>query len=229
MIKEKYIPLLLHSQMDGITTIGATHKLDASKINDKKIDIIEIENKIKDGTILFFDFDGTLIYTDYANYLAYKKAISTVLNKSISFKNNERFTRDKLKKTFPDLAKTQINEIIKKKELFYKEFLSETKPNKILCEVLNKFSKTNTTILVTNCQKDRALITLNYYNLEKKFSNIFYRQTNGTKRINKYQNAITKLNISLISILVFENEKSEFIDAMNAGIPTDNIICLNNK
>lgn len=195
-------------------------------MNENDINIIK--NKIKSETILFFDFDGTLIDTDYANFLAYKKAINTVLNKSISFKKNERFTRDKIIKIFPDLTKEKINEIIKKKEYFYKEFLPETSPNKTLCEVLNKFSRTNTTVLVTNCRKDRAFMILNYYNLEKKFSEIFFRQNNGTKRINKFQNAITKLGYSSTSILVFENEQSEISDAINAGIPKENIIIINN-
>ena len=196
-------------------------------MKEKGKNIIEIESKIKNETILFFDFDGTLIDTDYANYLSYKKAIKAVLNKSISFKNNERFTRDTLKNIFPDLEKRQIDKIIKKKKLFYKEFLSETKPNKILFEILDKFSKINMIFLVTNCRKDRALLTLNYYNIEMKFNNVFYREINGTKRINKYHNAITKLDISPLSILVFENEQSEISAAISAGIPKGNVLRIN--
>ena len=83
------------------------------------------------------------------------------------------------------------------------------------------------TVLVTNCRKDSALLTLNYYNLKDKFDILYYRQLNGVERKNKYKNAITKLNISLQSILVFENEQSEILDAVKGGIPKENIIIIN--
>lgn len=37
-----------------------------------------LSSVISDDTVLFFDLDGTLIDTDYANYLAYEKAIQTI-------------------------------------------------------------------------------------------------------------------------------------------------------
>lgn len=34
--------------------------------------------EIDSNHILFFDLDGTLVHTDYSNYLAYKKALELV-------------------------------------------------------------------------------------------------------------------------------------------------------
>ena len=136
---------------------------------------MEIENKINDGTILFFDFDGTLVETDYSNFLAYNKAINTILDKNILYNPNERFTREKLLLIFPYLTKKQYEKIIEKKEVYFKEFLSKTKLNKIVYGILNKYSRNNITVLVTNSRKDRALLILNYYNLNDKFDYIFYR------------------------------------------------------
>ena len=187
---------------------------------------MEIENKINDGTILFFDFDGTLVETDYSNFLAYNKAINTILDKNILYNPNERFTREKLLLIFPYLTKKQYEKIIEKKEVYFKEFLSKTKLNKIVYGILNKYSRNNITVLVTNSRKDRALLILNYYNLNDKFDYIFYRQLNGTEEKNKFKNAISKLNISPKLVLVFENEQSEISNAVDAGIPKENIISI---
>lgn len=42
--------------------------------------------------------------------------------------------------------------------------------------------------------------------------------------VNKYKNALNKLNLSAHNVFVFENEKIEINDAILAGIPIDNIL-----
>ncbi len=91
--------------------------------------------------------------------------------------------------------------------------------------ILLKYFKTNKTVLVTNCREDRALMTLDYHNLTDKFSNLFFRNiSDNGKRINKFKNAILSLSIPAQTIIVFENERLEIEDAINAGILTENII-----
>ena len=152
---------------------------------------------IKENHILFFDMDGTLVDTDFANFLSYKKAIQSCvkLEKEIEFDPNERFNRASLKAVVPNLKETDYDEIIQKKEENYKEHLSETKLNKSVVDILLKYSQTNKTVLVTNCREDRALMTLNYHNLTDKFSKIFFRtiSENG-QPINKYKKAISSLS-----------------------------------
>ena len=70
-------------------------------------------------------------------------------------------------------------------------------------------------------------MTLNYFGLTDKFSNIFYRQLdNNETKINKYQNAISCLSVLPRAVIVFENEQSEIADAIKAGIPDKNIISM---
>ncbi|SDE75746.1 HAD hydrolase-like protein [Cellulophaga baltica] len=189
-------------------------------MNKKKLNINE-------NDILFFDMDGTLVNTDFANFLSYKKAIQLFiqLGDEIQFNPDDRFNRTSLKIAFPNLTEKEYEKIIKKKEENYKEHLSETKLNKTVMNILLKYYKTNKTVLVTNCREDRALITLSYHNLTDKFSNIFFRTVseNG-KRINKYKNAISSLSLSAQTVIVFENEKPEIEDAIRAGIFAKNII-----
>lgn len=190
----------------------------------------EIENiikKIEVSTILFFDMDGTLIDTDFANFLSYKKAIEFVLksNCNLTYNPNERFNRTNLKNKMPNLSDENLEKIIKQKEKYFTYFLSETKLNVVLKDILLKYSKTNIAVLVTNCRKDRALCTLNYHGIKDNFSNFFFRDVNtNNEKINKFQNAIKNLKISPDLIVAFENERSEIQDAIEAGIDENNIL-----
>ncbi|TMM30431.1 hypothetical protein FDT66_06620 [Polaribacter aestuariivivens] len=184
---------------------------------------------INENDILFFDMDGTLVDTDFANFLSYKKAIQSFIQSEneIEFNPNDRFNRASLKIAVPNLTETEYEKIIQKKEELYKEHLSKTKLNKSVVDILLKHHKTNKTVLVTNCRKDRALMTLNYHKLTDKFSNIFFRKiSENGKRINKYKNAISSLSLSAQTVIVFENEKSEIEDAILAGISINKILSL---
>lgn len=198
----------------------------AKMMNQKKQDIV---SKINTDTILFFDLDGTLVDTDFANFLSYKKALQSVIHtdKDIQYNPKERFNRSSLKRIVPDLTETDYEKIIIQKEENYKENLSQTKLNKSVADILMEYSKTNKTVLVTNCRKDRALMTLNYHNLTDNFNYIFFRQNpDNNNRINKYKNAIISLSISAQKVIVFENEKPEIEDAIFAGVSINNILSL---
>lgn len=178
------------------------------------------ENEVNTDSVLFFDMDGTLVDTNYANFLSYKKAIELVKrsNLNIAYDSTGRFNRSLLKKTIPGLTDTELEMIISEKEKCYNDFLSETYLNSKIADILYKYFKTNKTVLVTNCRKDRALATLNYHGLSEMFSDLFFRQFEDNMRFNKFQNAISALDISPNLIIAFENEKIEIADAKEAGI-----------
>jgi len=180
------------------------------------MDISPVNIEITEGSILFIDFDGTLLNTDYANFLAYKEAISTVLpvKQELVFNPNDRFTRDSLKVIFHNLSDKDYNYIIKEKRKCYSNYLNKILPINRVVDVLFEYSGTNRVILVTNADKDRVEITLNHFQLLDKFANIFCNQGYG----NKYQHAILYFGIDPENVIVFENENSEIKKAFDAGI-----------
>ena len=188
--------------------------------------LMSIHDKITANSILFFDMDGTLVDTDYSNFLSYKKAIELVkrTNFHINYNPTQRLNRSLLKSIIPNLTEKELAMIISEKEKCYNDFLSETQINNEIAEILDRYCKTNNTVLVTNCREDRALATLNYHGLIDKFNNLFFRQFGkDNRKINKFQDAISKMGIPPNFVITFENEETEIADAVAAGISIENI------
>jgi len=189
-----------------------------------KKDINEI---ITTDTVLFFDMDGTLVDTDFANYLSFKTAIQKVgrLDKEIKFNPDERFNCTILKREFSSLSEKDFEDIISIKESLYSENLSQTKLIAFVWDILNQYSQSNTTVLVTNCREERAIMTLNQHDLTNKFTHKFFRKSiDNDFHINKFENALTSLNLNPKAVIAFENEVFEIEEAIKAGIPIENII-----
>lgn len=193
-------------------------------MEDNKQDISKI---ITQDKVLFFDMDGTLVDTDYANYLSFKMAIQSVINpiQFLPFNPNERFNRTILQREFPNLKDNEYQEIIRLKERFYSENVGQTKLLQYANEILDSFFELNTTVLVTNCREDRAIMTLNQHGLTDKFKyKIFRKSIDKDRHINKFENALKILELEPQMIIAFENEQFEIDEAVKAGIPIENII-----
>ena len=184
-------------------------------------EIIDLDILITPETVFFFDLDETLVDTDFVNFLSYKKAIMSVTKSdhNLTYNPNKRFNRSVLKEMFPTLSLSEFEKITSKKEEYYNDFISDTKLNNALADIVIRYSKTNRIVLVTNCKEARARKTLENFNLLNYFDDAFYKESfpDGLDS-NKFQNAISRLGIDPGLIIAFENEEDEILNAQKAGI-----------
>lgn len=165
--------------------------------------------------------DGTLVDTNRANFLAYNKAFKSVTQSKTDLEYNpdKRLNRSALKTYVPYLTEHDYERIILEKEIYYDDFLNEMTLITENINILNKYSNTNRTFLVTNCRKDRALKTLIFFGIKDKFKRIFFREFGDKdEKVNKFKNAISILGVTPNTIILFENEENEIKDALDAGI-----------
>lgn len=189
----------------------------------------DLDLRIGESDVLFFDMDDTLIDTGYANYLAYKGAIELSMKSKfhIRFSPEKRFDRQEIRRLFPALSQTKYEEIITLKNELYLYCLPQTMLNPLVAYVLNTYRKRNTVVLVTNANEGRALQTLEYHGLLDKFDFKFFKGKDGeVKFSNKFLNALMNLGISPNNVFIIENEKSERDAAQMIGIPKQNIMNL---
>ena len=180
--------------------------------------IFSSEYTIQDRNTILFDLDGTLVETDYANFLAYKSSIEAITRGqcTITYNPNERFTRATLINEFPYFGNDEIEAIITIKEREYCHYLCATELNKKIFEILQICHMTNDCILVTNCHKERALMLLNYYNLADYFTRTIFHNPHSSA--NKYTEAIAKLKIEPESVIIYEDNEQEILNAKEIGI-----------
>lgn len=188
-------------------------------------DLKALGQKIQKVNTLLFDLDGTLVSTDYANFLSYKKAIELVVqSQSLAINPSKRITREAIRTFIPNLSEEDYEKIIKIKERLYPDFLHETRLNRTVASILEKNSDKEI-ILVTNSRQERATMLLNHHNISGKFDHCFYRENMKSSR-NKFQKVLSVLQIPASSVIVFENSESEIDAAIAIGITSENIFAV---
>lgn len=191
----------------------------ADKINYLK----KGKDRIQNADALLFDLDGTLISTDYANFLSYKKALEHVKNSSvnIAYDSTKRLNRTEIKNLFPDLSTGEFDLIIELKENLYHMYLDNTKLNSAVARNLDNLSQ-DVIVLVSHSRRARATMLLQYHNIIDKFTHRYCWE--DIKCTNKFQYALSELNINPNYVIAFENDEAEIAEAISAGIPATNII-----
>ncbi len=188
----------------------------------------EVDIEIPHGFVVFCDMDGTLVDTDYANYLSYRQAvIETTCGKyDIEF-TSERLNRESLKNRLPSLTVTQYEVIAALKAEYFTIFLSKTRLNAALANIITMCSRTNETVLVTYCRNKRTMETLRHHNIFERFSKIIcWEDLHQGEPSNKYESALNITGAKPETVLVFENDITDIEKALLAGIPRSNVISM---
>jgi phosphoglycolate phosphatase-like HAD superfamily hydrolase len=180
---------------------------------------------IPPGVIVFCDMDGTLVDTDYANYLSYREAVieATRGTQDVDY-TDERLNRERLKKRLPSLTDSQLEVIAALKSEYFKEFLSDTRLNNALAQIIFKHRNKNTIVLVTRCREKRVVQVLEYHKMLDCFTRLIcYESLLKVGLSNKYESAMSLMRARQESVLIFENDNTDIEEAMLAGVPKRNI------
>lgn len=186
----------------------------------------EFDIELPLGFVVFCDMDGTLIDTDHANYLSYRKAVLQVTHGMHDVQYSaERLNRESMKKQLPYLSDEEYEKIARLKAEYFPEFFSETRVNKSLAGLVRKFSGKRKTVLVTRCRKKRAMEMLRHHKLLEFFSRqICWEDLPGGGLSNKYEKAINLTRTNPAAVIVFENDVADIEEAVLAGVPRSNVI-----
>jgi len=181
--------------------------------------------RIPSEAAILCDLDGTLVNTDYANYLAYRLAVFEVTRGEMKLSFDEkRITREGLKERFPTLTDGQMKEIVSLKTNYFTQFRSVTRLNTALASLIAEHSLKNDIVLLTCCRERRATEILEYYELLEHFKKLIcWEILHRSNSSNKYETAIRITEMPRESIIVFDNDPSGVKAAVNARIPGPNI------
>ena len=181
--------------------------------------------EIPPGISVFCDMDGTLVDTDYANYLSYRRAVIVATRGTHDVElTDERLNRESLKKRLPSLTAAQLEEIASLKTEYFTEFLSDTRLNTALAHLITKHRSKNTIVLVTRCREKRVVEVLKHHKLLEYFTRLICWEVlpqGGSS--NKYESAISLMGASQEAVLIFENDNTDIEEAVLAGVPRSNI------
>ncbi|MEO2174372.1 MAG: haloacid dehalogenase-like hydrolase [bacterium] len=180
---------------------------------------------IPSGSTVFCDMDGTLVDTDDANFLAYRKAVQEATHgRCVLEPTGVRFNRERLKEQLPSLTSRELHVITTLKAEYFGDFLENTRLNTRLAELVVKHRPQCEIILVSGCREERVAQVLKYHNVYKNFARFICREVLlDSDPSRKYETAVELTRVNPTIVFVFENDEVEAKNAEHAGIPRKNI------
>ncbi|CAM2879336.1 HAD hydrolase-like protein [Glaesserella parasuis] len=185
---------------------------------------------------LLVDFDNTLVFTNEANNLAYRRSIEDIAQMKMSDKQyqlvvssmpDQRITAAGLYEIISEILNTilDVPKIATYKNKIYPAFISYIQKNDVLIRALENI-KSNpeiTIILVTNANPRRVIPILDFFDLENLFERIFY--TNNS--LDKYSLVISQLNLDPDNLIIIDDDQNQLDSAKLSSVSDIRLIKIN--
>ncbi|NTU72763.1 HAD family phosphatase [Candidatus Roizmanbacteria bacterium] len=173
----------------------------------------------------FFDLDGTLVDTHESNYMAYRKAIDSVMGielgdeLKIAIKAGEN-SNSFIPRLTKNASSSQVELINQMKKEIYPLCLDASKSNDFLIEFLRHMGESYTTVLVTTAKRNNALSVLAKHNLDDLFDYTVFGDeiTDMKPSPAAYNLALAKTGLNPEEVLAFEDSENGITSAELAGI-----------
>ncbi|WP_426877304.1 HAD hydrolase-like protein [Glaesserella parasuis] len=185
---------------------------------------------------LLVDFDNTLVFTNEANNLTYRRSIEDIAQMKMSDKQyqlvvssmpDQRITAAGLYEIISEILNTilDVPKIATYKNKIYPAFISYIQKNDVLIRALENI-KSNpeiTIILVTNANPRRVIPILDFFDLENLFERIFY--TNNS--LDKYSLVISQLNLDPDNLIIIDDDQNQLDSAKLSSVSDIRLIKIN--
>lgn len=170
-----------------------------------------------------FDLDGTLFETKEANFRAYKKAFHSVGIELLSEHYDKLFglrIDGLLREIAPEITEDEKKEIIRKKAIYYREFVQLVRPNRALINFMLSMRKSNKICLVTTASKINATFILEHFDIKEIFDVCIWGEDVklGKPDPECYLTCLERCSIPSDECLVFEDSEVGIEAASKAGL-----------
>ena len=179
---------------------------------------------------LIIDLDGTLVFSNEANFKAYEMAFHTfgipLQRKQFESLMGMGF-EDMLKSVAPDLNASDQLLLKERKASFYKQELHLIKKNEPLIQFLNSLKNHHSISIVTSASKKNAPSVLEYFQLKDWFDVMIFGDDVKHHKPNPegYFLCLDKLNAKSDECLAFEDSSIGIEAAKQAGLQVLKIPC----
>lgn len=176
----------------------------------------------------FFDLDGTLVDTHYANYLAYRKALRE-LGVNVNFAQFKKTIGLSAKKFLPQLAPghtpAEYQAVAERKAAYYKDYLHRSTLNTELIDFIRDISKSCKIVLVTTAKTKNLQAVLKHHGIEDIFDLVVSQEDVAELKPHPeaYLRALSLTGLKAEEVVAFEDSESGISAAKAAGIPVISI------
>lgn len=172
--------------------------------------------------LLIFDMDGTLFFTEEANFISYERAFAeegvTLKREVYAAAFGVRFDA-LVARVAPQLDAAAAARVKANKARYYRENLSLVKPNAPLLGFLRAMRASHVTALATTAAKPNALAVLEHFGLQDAFDHVLFGESVKKPKPDPecYLRIMEQAGVQPSDCLIFEDSEVGLAAAQASG------------